>query len=255
MSIEPGPHPQNDFASLQSCLVESSGEQRAREKRIRRRALVLSIAAQSAALIAIVLIPLFGKPERLAFAMTPIPPYYHAPESPATTPRHLFRHRSIISETNFYQPVHISQHIDEHPQPSSPEPPGIPSGPGPGVPCSAGCISIVDTRVQPTNPGDVLPRTPRRVFKEHLEPAMLIKRIEPVYPPLARQIRRQGRVELHAIIATDGSIQSLQVVDGDPLFVQSALDAVRQWRYRPTVLNGQPVEIDTHITVIYTLQQ
>lgn len=84
---------------------------------------------------------------------------------------------------------------------------------------------------------------------------MLIHRVEPLYPPLPRQIRREGRVELHAIIATDGSIQSLQVVDGDPLFVQSALDAVRQWRYRPTVLNGQPVEIDTHITVIYTLQQ
>lgn len=217
--------------------------------------MVLSIAAQSGLLIAIVLIPLFGKPERLAFAMTPIPPYYHAPESPTTSPRPVFRHRSIFSDTRLYQPVHISQHIDDGPQPASPEPPGIPSGPGPGVPCSAGCISIVDTRVQPTNPGNVLPRTPQRVFKEHLEPAMLIRRIDPVYPPLARQIRREGRVELHAIIAIDGSIQSLQVADGDPLFVQSALDAVRQWRYRPTVLNGQPVEIDTHITVIYTLQQ
>lgn len=84
---------------------------------------------------------------------------------------------------------------------------------------------------------------------------MLIQRIEPVYPPLARQIRREGRVELRALISTDGTIKSLQVVSGDPLFLQSALDAVRQWRYRPTVLNGQPVEIDTYITVIYNLQQ
>ena len=61
-------------------------------------------------------------------------------------------------------------------------------------------------------------------------------------------------MELHAVIATDGSVQSLEVVSGDPLFVSSALDAVRQWRYRPTYLNGQPVEIDTYITVIYTLQ-
>lgn len=87
----------------------------------------------------------------------------------------------------------------------------------------------------------------------HLEPAMLIRRVEPIYSPLARQIHREGQVELHAIIATDGTIQSLQVVNGDPLFLQSATDAVRQWRYRATVLNGQPVEIETYITVIYTL--
>jgi protein TonB len=62
-------------------------------------------------------------------------------------------------------------------------------------------------------------------------------------------------VELRAIIATDGTIQSLEVVKGDALFLLSASDAVSQWRYRPTVLNGQPVEIETYITVIYTLQR
>jgi len=82
---------------------------------------------------------------------------------------------------------------------------------------------------------------------------MLIHRVDPVYPPLARQLRREGRVELHAIIAMDGSIQALEVVSGDPLFLQSALAAVREWRYRPTILDGQPVEVDTHVTVIYTL--
>jgi protein TonB len=88
----------------------------------------------------------------------------------------------------------------------------------------------------------------------HLESAMLIRRVEPIYPALAIQIHREGQVVLHAIISTDGSIQSLQVVSGDPLFLNSAKDAVTQWRYRPTVLNGQPVEIETYITVIYTLQ-
>lgn len=83
---------------------------------------------------------------------------------------------------------------------------------------------------------------------------MLIRRVEPVYPALARQIHREGQVELHAIISTDGTVQSLQVVSGDALFLQSATDAVRQWRYRATVLNGQPIEIETYITVIYTLQ-
>ena len=57
------------------------------------------------------------------------------------------------------------------------------------------------------------------------------------------------------MIATDGTIQSLQVVSGDPLFYQSAMEAVRQWRYRPTVLNGEAVEVDTFITVIYNIDR
>jgi periplasmic protein TonB len=84
---------------------------------------------------------------------------------------------------------------------------------------------------------------------------MLIRRVEPIYPAPMRQIRRAGRVELRAVIATDGTIQSLHVVSGDPGFYQSAIDAVSQWRYKPTVLNGQPVEVDTFITVIYNMPQ
>jgi protein TonB len=95
---------------------------------------------------------------------------------------------------------------------------------------------------------------PRIVHVTQLDPGMLIRRVEPVYPPLARQLHREGRVELRAIIATDGTIQSLQVVSGAVLFELSALEAVQQWRYRPTILNGRAVEIETYITVIYALQ-
>ena len=83
---------------------------------------------------------------------------------------------------------------------------------------------------------------------------MLTRRVEPIFPALARQLHRNGKVELHALIATDGSVQSLEVVSGDPLFINSAREAVLQWRYKPTYLNGKPMEIDTYITVIYTLQ-
>ncbi len=89
----------------------------------------------------------------------------------------------------------------------------------------------------------------------HIDPALLIHRVEPAYPALPRQMGRSGRVELRAIIATDGTIQFLQIVSGDPLFTHSALDAVRQWRYRPTVLNGKEMEIDTFITVIYNINR
>ena len=88
-----------------------------------------------------------------------------------------------------------------------------------------------------------------------IDPAMLTHRVEPVYPPLARQIGRSGRVELRAIIGTDGTVQSLEAVGGDPMFYQSAMEAVRQWRYTPTLLNGQRVEVDTYITVVYTMQR
>jgi protein TonB len=84
---------------------------------------------------------------------------------------------------------------------------------------------------------------------------MLLYRVEPIYPSICLQTRREGRVELHAIISTDGTIQSLQVVSGDPLFFQSAISAVRQWRYRPTTLGGAPVEVETEITVIYQMQR
>ena len=84
---------------------------------------------------------------------------------------------------------------------------------------------------------------------------MLERRVNPVYPALMKQIGRSGRVELRAIISIDGTIESLQVVSGDPGFISSALEAVREWKYRPTYLNGQPVEVDTIITVVYTLER
>jgi len=83
--------------------------------------------------------------------------------------------------------------------------------------------------------------------------ASLINRVQPVYPPLARQTRVSGTVRLHAIISKDGTVQQLEVLQGHPLLVQAALDAVRQWRYRPTLLNGEPVEVDTTIDVIFSL--
>jgi protein TonB len=255
MSVEREADPQKEFGSLQSCLVEGSAEQRARERRIRRRALIISVAAQSAILIAIVLIPLFGKPERIAFAMTPIPPYFHnaGPTHPPSDPHQRVQRNTHFSSDPLLPPTRIPTRTDTTPDPGTPDPPGIPIGPGPSTPC-VGCIALDDNRHQPPPPAEVRPQIPHRLLVTHLEPAMLIRRVEPVYPALPKQIHREGRVELRAVIATDGTIQSLQVVNGDPLFLQSALDAVGQWRYRATVLNGQPVEIETYITVVYTLQ-
>jgi periplasmic protein TonB len=98
--------------------------------------------------------------------------------------------------------------------------------------------------------------TPKRItVGGNVQAAHLVNRVQPVYPPLARQTRISGTVKLHAIIGKNGAVEQLQVVSGHPLLVQSALDAVRQWRYQPTLLNGEPVEVDTEIDVIFSLAQ
>jgi periplasmic protein TonB len=82
---------------------------------------------------------------------------------------------------------------------------------------------------------------------------MLKVKVEPVYPPLAKEKGIQGTVRLHAIVGKDGSIQQIEVISGQPLLVQAALDAARQWKYRITYLNGEAVEVDTVIDIIFSL--
>ncbi len=96
---------------------------------------------------------------------------------------------------------------------------------------------------------------PKKIILSHLDEGMLLSRIEPRYPPMARATRTQGEVVMAAMIGRDGRIEGLRVVSGHPMLVQAALDAVSQWRYRPYMLNGQPVEVDTTISVKFTLRQ
>jgi periplasmic protein TonB len=237
------------FGSLQGCLMEGDPEQRARERRVRRKALVSSILLQASLLAGLILVPLFAKPVRLISGfVTPVPPYRHVNGQTHTTqqPRPEGRHICITCFDSRPADLATNDRIEL----SNLETPIPDAGPSdiPGVPCPA-CMNIPISVPRP--PIEVRRDRPQVLHQTHIDPAMLIHRVEPVYPTLARQIGRAGRVELQARIATDGTIQSLHVVSGDPLFYQSALEAVRQWRYRPTVLNGEPVEIDTFITVIY----
>lgn len=243
------------FGSLGGCLVEGDPEQRARERRIRRRALATSVALQGAALAALVLVPLFGKTERIVSAYaTPVPPYRPSSPMRPNIPTPPSQPKPGIT---FCLTCPVPSALPHHPinRDDVPQPLGIligdDSNMGPNCP---GCISMPGLE-GPTPPQVVTDAKPVRVKKTQIDPALLIHRVEPVYPTLPRQMGRDGRVELRAIVATDGTIQSLQVVSGDPLFIQSALDAVRQWRYRPTFLNGKPVEIDTFITVTYYINR
>jgi protein TonB len=87
----------------------------------------------------------------------------------------------------------------------------------------------------------------------HMAEGSLIYRVQPEYPEIARQARIQGAVQLRAIISKTGTIENLIVESGHPILISAALKAVRQWRYRPYMLNGEPVEVDTEITVNFIL--
>jgi TonB family protein len=100
-----------------------------------------------------------------------------------------------------------------------------------------------------------LPAPLRVKVGEDVQAGRLIARLLPEYPPLAQQARIQGNVVLHAIIGIAGNVQELQVISGHPLLVKAALDAVERWRYEPAQLNGQPVQVDTTITVPFVLGQ
>jgi len=120
-------------------------------------------------------------------------------------------------------------------------------------------IHRVDPPHQPTpaptpKPVVTIPTKPIPV-STGVQSAKIIRQVNPVYPPLARQARISGTVRLVAIIGRDGAIQNLQVTSGHPLLTPAAVDAVKQWLYRPTLLSGEPVEVITQIDVNFTLSQ
>ena len=105
----------------------------------------------------------------------------------------------------------------------------------------------------PLPPAQPVYKSPQRVGGD-VQQAKLLEHPNPIYPRLAVTTRVQGVVVLEAVITREGTVDSVRVVSGHLLLVQAAIDAVRQWRYRPTLLNGQPVDVITTVTVNFTLQ-
>jgi TonB family protein len=244
---------ENGFGSLSSCFVEGDPQSEKRTRRIKQRAVAISIVLQSLALVALVLFPLLSQGERLSLKnAVPIPPYapignHHPASNPGPHPPAPCHFCPKISAPTIVvsrdpNPPTESSGPDGDPKLGFPQTPGIDGG---YTPPTARPVAPPEEKTHAIKE--------RQKVSEMQQMAQLTIRIEPRYPPIAIQIHREGRVELHAFISTEGRIESLEVISGDPLFIQSALAAVREWRYRPTILNGRPVEIDTHITVIYTL--
>jgi periplasmic protein TonB len=136
-------------------------------------------------------------------------------------------------------------------------PGGVPGGTAGGV--IGGIIGSVPTAAPPPPPPSVKVEKKAEIQRVrvggNVQAARLVRKLTPVYPPLAKQARIQGTVKFTAIIGTDGTIRNLQLISGHPLLVPSAQEAVRQWAYQPTLLNGEPVEVITQIDVNFTLSQ
>jgi len=167
----------------------------------------------------------------------------HSTTTPASNPRT----EQITAPPSI--PQHIASVNDADSGPSAPDFSAIGNGPGrgPGVGVPGGWGNNIPV-VIPARPAVVKP-----LLISHLAEADLLYRVQPIYPPIARQARIQGAVELRAIISKAGTIENLVVVRGHPMLVKSALEAVRQWRYRPYLLNNEPFEVETEITVNFVL--
>lgn len=116
--------------------------------------------------------------------------------------------------------------------------------------------SVPSAALPPPPPPPPVKAAPKRItIGGNVQQAKLVRQPKPIYPPLAKQARISGVVHLAAVISKDGTIQDLKVISGHPLLIPSALEAVKQWVYQPTLLNGEPVEVSTQIDVNFTLSQ
>jgi protein TonB len=114
--------------------------------------------------------------------------------------------------------------------------------------------SVITEIARATPPALVKPSPPQKLrVSSGVAAGMLVRQVKPQYPQIAVQARIQGTVVLQAVIAKDGTVRDLRLVSGHPMLVPAAIEAVKLWRYRPYLLNGEPVEVDTQINVNFTL--
>jgi protein TonB len=158
-------------------------------------------------------------------------------------------------------PIHAAMIVDPPPEVGNfGVPGGVEGGPEGGVPGGLGIVvpdvraAVVERPPEPVHRAPPVAPVTRLIRRGgDVNPAEPIFRPDPVYPPIARSMRVSGVVELIGVIGTDGRIKELRVKSGHPLLARAALDAVARWIYKPTLLNGSPVEVEGPITVTFRL--
>ncbi len=233
---------------FEDSTFESTGRIRTRS----RRWMIATFVLNGSVLVALILIPLIypeALPGKLMTILltTPPPPQEASRQQEVTrvsrrtsdtmgpqltVPRQL--PKGLGQETGSETILGVTQLLSMN------DPMGIPDG----NPFRSGAPTLVKPEVRPEGPPHI---------SSGVAAGLLIQKTLPLYPPIARASRTEGRVELQAIISKFGTIENLRVVSGSPMLQQAAIDAVKQWRYRPYMLDGEPVEVETTITVIFSL--
>jgi protein TonB len=243
---------------FEDSLIESGG----RLKTKRGATTMISFIFQAVLVGVLVLIPLIftealPKQQLMTFLVAPPPPPPPPPPPAAVPVRVVKQIQSDLVNGQLRTPTKIPQKVqmikeDEAPPPEMSTggvvggvPGGIPGGQMGGV--IGGIISSTTVAVPKV-------ATPQRVrVSLGVSQGLLIKKVQPNYPPLARQARIQGTVLLQAEISKDGTIENLRLINGHPMLAPAAIEAVKQWRYRPYMLNGEPVAVETQVQVNFTL--
>ena len=242
---------------FEDSLLESGGRLKTRRGRTTTFAIILEIALVGVmVLLPLIFTEALPKQQLMTFLVAPPPP--PPPPPPAAAPVKIVKQiQTDIVNGALRTPTKIPQKIqmikeDEAPPPVMASsgvvggvPGGIPGGQMGGV--IGGIISSTPVAVPHV-------ATPQRVrVSQGVSAGLLVRKVNPNYPPLARQARIQGQVILRAVISKDGSIEGLTLVSGHPMLAPAAIDAVKQWKYKPYLLNGEPVEVDTEVLVNFTL--
>jgi periplasmic protein TonB len=249
-------------AMFSDSLLEF-GPQRKRKFFATTTSFVLNCLALSVLLIMpLVFTEQLPKAQLLTFLIAPPPP--PPPPPPAAEQMQKIVRQiqtDVLSTGQLRTPTRIPQKVEMIKEEEAPPPMQVTGGVVGGVPggIPGGQLGgVIGGIVSATSSLNSIPKfapvTPQRVrISQGITKGLLIHRVDPPYPVLARQARVQGEVVLKAVISTSGQIQDLQLVSGHPMLVPSAIEAVKQWRYKPYLLNGAPVEVETTITVIFQL--
>src|SRR6185437_1645841 len=238
---------------FEDSLIESGG----RLKTKRGRTTLVSFILEAIVVIILILIPLMftealPKGQLMTFLVAPPPP--PPPPPPPAAVKIVKQVETDIVNNQLRTPTKIPKQIkiiqeEDAPPPST----GVVGGVPGGVP--GGSASGVIGGIISSTPVAVPKVAVSRVrVSSGVTQGLKVHDVQPQYPQMAKIARVQGPVVLAAVIGKDGTIQNLHVIStASPLLNQAALDAVRQWKYRPYILNGEPVEVDTTITVNFTL--
>ena len=217
-----------------------------------------ALTLQCLILLAVVVIPLFHTdplPKRETLTMLylqPPPAAGNATKLRAPTPLSptLYSH----SSTSIPTAAHETQEAPPTAEIGGGVVGGVPGGVAGGISIGALSEALSSTRSAPVPVKTFDPPPVRRIrVASRVVEANLIRDVAPQYPPEAGRARIEGTVVLLAVIGTDGSVKDVKVMNGLPIFAQAAIDAVKQWRYKPYLVDGEPVEVDSRITINFML--